>query len=66
MISKEYKYIHGLHQKNSSQQVKGGDSTPLLCSHETPPGVLCSALVLQQKTDKDLLEWDQRRPRGGP
>ncbi|KAJ7404238.1 Nephrocystin-3 [Pitangus sulphuratus] len=34
----------GLHQKQCGQQVKGGDSAPLLHSGETPPGVLCPAL----------------------
>ena len=34
----------GLHQKKCGLQVKGGDSTPLLCSGETSPGVLCPAL----------------------
>jgi len=34
----------GLHQKQSDQQVAGGDSAPLLRSGECPPGVLCPAL----------------------
>ena len=34
----------GLHQKQHGQHVKVGDSAPLLCSGETPPGLLCPAL----------------------
>ena len=33
-----------LHQKKCDQQGKGGESPPLLCSGETSPRVLCSAL----------------------
>ncbi|GAB0209032.1 hypothetical protein GRJ2_003368900 [Grus japonensis] len=34
----------GLHEKQWDQQVKGGDSAPLLRSGEAPPGVLRPAL----------------------
>ena len=34
----------GLHEKKHGQQVKGGDSAPMLCSDETPTGVLRLAL----------------------
>jgi len=36
----------GLHQEMHGQQVKGGDSAPLLHSGESPPGVLRPALEL--------------------
>jgi len=32
--------MSGVHQKKHSQQVKGRDSATLLCSGETPPGLL--------------------------
>jgi len=33
-----------LHTEKRGQQVKGGNSAPLLCPGETPPGALCPAL----------------------
>jgi len=34
----------GLHLMLHGQEVKGGDSAPLLCSRAIPPEVLCPAL----------------------
>lgn len=44
----------GLQQNKWGQQVSAGDSSPLLCFHETPPGSLHSALDPNRR--KDLLE----------
>ena len=46
-----------LQPKKRGQQVKGGDSPPLLCSHETPPAVLHPVLGSPIKKDMDLLKW---------
>ncbi|RMC05495.1 hypothetical protein DUI87_18688 [Hirundo rustica rustica] len=52
----------GLHHKEYGQQVKGGDSTLLLCSHVRSQTECCIQFwCLQHKEDMKLLEQVQRR-----
>jgi len=51
----------GLHQKESGQQVKGGDSLPLLHNGEPSLEYAIQLRGPQYKTDMDLLERVQRR-----
>lgn len=47
-LHSEKKTHPGLYQKKCEQQVKRGDSVSLLCTCETPPGILCPGLECPQ------------------
>ena len=46
----------GVHLKKHSQQVKGGDPSPLLCPGKATSGVLFPILGTQLKKARELLE----------
>ena len=49
-----------IHQEKCDK-VKGGDSAPLLCFHETPRGICIQFWHSQHKKDMKLLDQVQRR-----
>ena len=51
----------GLHPKQCSQQVKGGDPTALLCTMRPHVEYCVQMWSPQQRTDMNLLEFVQRR-----
>lgn len=57
--SPESQFYPGLHKGNHGHQVKGDDSLPFLCSHESPSGMLCSGLHPQQQTAPELCKQIQ-------
>lgn len=60
--SPESQMCPGLHLRQRGQQIEEGDSAPVLCSSETPPGTLHPAPTRpQHKNDVDLLKQVQRR-----
>ena len=59
--SPESQMCPGLHQKKCGQQVKRGNTAPLLCPGETLPGVLYPDVEPQYRRDIDLLKHIQRR-----
>lgn len=51
----------GLHPKQPGQEGQESGFTPLLCSCETTPTVLCAVLCSQHRKDVELWEQGQRR-----
>ena len=51
----------GLHQEKHDQQVEGGDSVPLLCSHENLPRVLCPIMGLSTQDGHQAAEMGPQK-----